>query len=305
VRFITIDKHKRLAPPSTAEPEFLTVTSGCLLTRDAGGGHGKGMKDQDLDRDIALALRLADAAGAAIRPYFRSGISADRKADASPVTLADRAAEEAMRVILAAEVPDDTVIGEEMGATPGTSGRSWVLDPIDGTTGFLAGRPLFGTLIALVVEGFPVLGVIDQPILGERWIGAVGRPTTLNGKPVRTRACGVLADAAIATTGPHYFDDHDGSHFMALAAQTDHKRMVMGGDCYNYAMLAIGQLDVVCEAGLKLHDWAALVPVVEGAGGTMADWNGEPLHVGSDGHVIAVGDPARLEDVVEALACGH
>lgn len=259
----------------------------------------------DFDREVALAMRLADAAGAAIRPHFRSGLAAERKSDASPVTLADRAAEEAMRLILKAESPADTVIGEEMGATPGASGRSWVLDPIDGTTGFLAGRPLFGTLIALVIKGFPVLGVIDQPILGERWVGVIGKPTLFNGKPVRTRPLAQLSDAALATTGPHYFDDHDGSHFMGLAAKTDHKRMVMGGDCYNYAMLAIGQLDLVCEAGLKLHDWAALVPIVEGAGGTMADWNGEPLHAGSDGHVIALGDPARLDDVVEALACAH
>ena len=258
-----------------------------------------------LDADIALAIRLAEAAGAAIRPYFRSESGAERKPDASPVTLADRAAEEAMRRILAAEVPQDTIIGEEFGATAGTSGRSWVLDPIDGTAGFLAGRPIFGTLIALVVEGWPVLGIIDQPILGERWIGATGQPTTLNGRAVRTRACRTLADATIATTGPHYFDDHDGAHFMALAARTDHRRMVMGGDCYNYAMLASGHIDLVCEANLKLHDWAALVPVVEGAGGTMCDWNGEPLHSGSSGHVLALGDPARLEDVVEALGCHH
>ena len=257
-----------------------------------------------LDDDIALALRLADAAGAAIRPYFRT-VGAERKDDATPVTLADRAAEEAMRALLKEHAPADTVIGEEFGTAAGTSRRSWVLDPIDGTAGFLAGRPLFGTLIALVVEGFPVLGVIDQPIAGERWLGVSGRPTTLNGKPVRTRACRALADATLATTGPHYFDDHDGAHFMGLAARTDHKRMVMGGDCYNYAMLATGQLDVVCEANLKLHDWAALVPVVEGAGGCMADWNGDPLHAGSDGHVIALGDPARLDDVVEALACNH
>ncbi len=257
-----------------------------------------------LDNDIALAIRLADAAGAVIRPYFRT-VTAERKSDATPVTLADRAAEEAMRRILTAEVPRDTVIGEEFGSVSGSSGRSWVLDPIDGTAGFLAGRPIFGTLIALMVEGFPVLGVIDQPITGERWIGAAGKPTTLNGKPVRTRPCRELSEATLATTGPHYFDDHDGGHFMSLAAQTDHKRMVMGGDCYNYAMLATGQLDVVCEAGLMIHDWAALVPIVEGAGGTMADWNGDPLHAGSDGHVIAVGDPARLDDVVEALACAH
>ena len=258
-----------------------------------------------MEADIALAQRLADAAREAIRPYFRTAMTSERKDDATPVTLADRAAEEAMRRILKAECPRDAVHGEEFGAEAGTSGRTWVLDPIDGTTGFLAGRPIFGTLIALVVEGWPVLGVIDQPIMGERWIGATGLPTTLNGKPARTRACRSLADAALATTGPHYFDDHDGGHFMALAAKTDHKRMVMGGDCYNYAMLASGHLDVVCEANLKLHDYAALVPIVEGAGGTMCDWNGDPLHAASSGHVLALGDPARLEDVVAALACRH
>ena len=259
----------------------------------------------NLENDIALAHRLADAAAAAIRPYFRSGLAAERKSDATPVTLADRAAEEAMRRLLKAEVPRDTIIGEEFAATNGDSGRSWVLDPIDGTVSFLAGRAIFGTLIALVVEGWPVLGLIDQPVLQERWLGATGQPTTFNGQPCRTRACPSLAEAALATTGPHYFDDHQGSHFMALAARTDHKRMMMGGDCYNYALLASGHIDLVCEANLKLHDWAALVPVIEGAGGTVCDWNGDPLHAGSDGHVLALGDPARVEDAVEALACGH
>jgi len=259
----------------------------------------------NLDADIALALRLADAAGEAIRPHFRAGLEPERKGDATPVTLADRAGEEAMRRILKAEVPRDTVIGEEFGATAGSSGRSWVLDPIDGTTSFLVGRPIFGTLIALVVEGWPVLGVIDQPILGERWLGAAGQPTLFNGRPARTRTCRALDEATLATTGPHYFDDHQGGHFMGLAAKTDHKRMVMGGDCYNYGLLASGHVDLVCEANLKLHDWAALVPIVEGAGGTMCDWSGDPLHAGSDGHVLALGDPARLEDVIEALACHH
>jgi len=257
------------------------------------------------EADIALALRLADAARGVITPYFRSLVDTESKDDASPVTIADREAEEAMRKILKAEVAQDSVWGEEFGVSEGTSGRQWVLDPIDGTCAFLAGRPIFGTLIALLVEGFPVLGIIDQPILGERWLGVTGRPTTFNGKPVRTRPCRELAAATIATTGPHYFDDHDGEHFMGLAAKTNHRRMVMGGDCYNYAMLAMGQLDIVCEAGLKLHDFAALAPIVEGAGGTLCDWNGDPLHAGSDGHVLALGDPARLEDVVEALACHH
>src|SRR5262245_11286226 len=132
----------------------------------------------NLEADIALALRLADAAGEAIRPHFRTGVASERKGDATPVTMADRAAEQAMRRILKAEVPRDSVIGEEFGASAGSSGRSWVLDPIDGTTSFLVGRPIFGTLIALVIEGWPVLGVIDQPILKERWVGAAGRPTT-------------------------------------------------------------------------------------------------------------------------------
>ncbi|MEW9854807.1 histidinol-phosphatase [Novosphingobium sp. M1R2S20] len=259
----------------------------------------------NLDAELALAARLADAAGAAIRPHFRSGLESESKSDASPVTVADRAAEEAVRRILKAEVPRDGVIGEEFGAEEGASGRTWVLDPIDGTVSFLAGRPIFGTLIALLVDGWPVLGIIDQPILQERWVGASGRPTRFNGKEARTRTCAKLAGATLATTGPQYFDDHQGEHFMALAARTDHKRMMMGGDCYNYGLLASGHLDLVCEAGLKLHDWAALVPVVEGAGGTMCDWNGEPLHAGSDGHVLAIGDPARLEDVIEAMTCHH
>lgn len=258
-----------------------------------------------IDTDLALAMRLAEAAGQAIRPHFRTGFDTERKGDSTPVTIADRAAEEAMRRILKAERPRDAIIGEEFGTEEGTSGRTWVLDPIDGTVSFIAGRPIFGTLIALLVDGWPVLGVIDQPILGERWIGASGLQTTFNGKPARTRACRELSDAMLATTGPQYFDDHEGEHFMALAAKTDHRRMMMGGDCYNYGLLASGHIDLVCEAGLKLHDWAALVPIVEGAGGTMCDWNGEPLHQDSDGHVLAIGDPARLEDVVEAMACHH
>ena len=255
----------------------------------------------NLFAEIVLAHRLADAARDAIRPHFREPVAAERKGDATPVTIADREAEQAMRRILTAEVPQDGVHGEEFGVTEGPSGRQWVLDPIDGTCAFLAGRAMFGTLIALLSDGFPILGVIDQPILGERWLGVAGHPTTLNGKPVGTRTCRELADATLATTGPQYFTQAEGDRFMALARNTDHKRMVMGGDCYNYALLATGFIDVVCESGLKLYDFAALVPVVEGAGGLMCDWNGEPLHAGSDGHVLAIGDPARLEDVLEAL----
>jgi inositol-phosphate phosphatase / L-galactose 1-phosphate phosphatase / histidinol-phosphatase len=255
--------------------------------------------------DIALANRLADAAGAAIRPFFRAEFVYEAKGDSSPVTEADRAAESAMRAILDAECPYDAIIGEEFGTKEGNSGRSWVLDPIDGTVSFMAGRPIFGTLISLLQDGWPVIGVIDQCISGERWIGAAGQETTLNVKPLRTRACRDLTDAVLASSGPQYFDDHSAEHFMALAAKTAHKRMLWGGDCYNYGLLAAGQIDLVVESGLKLHDFAALIPIVEGAGGMMCDWNGDPLHAASEGHVIALGDPARMEDVLEALACHH
>ena len=255
--------------------------------------------------DIDLAHQLADAAGAAIRPYFRGEHGAELKADRSPVTLADRAAEAVMRRILEAERSGDGILGEEYGEKRGISGRRWVLDPIDGTRSFTAGRAIFGTLIALVEDGWPVLGVIDQPIQRERWVGAAGRPTTFNGLPARTRPCAELEGATVATTSPHLFDDGDVPHFMALvaAASGGYPRQgpVYGGDCYNYGLLASGHLDIVCESGLQFYDFAALVPVVEGAGGRMCDWNGDPLTADSAGHVLAIGDPARAEEVLETM----
>lgn len=258
-----------------------------------------------MESDIMLATALADAAGAAIRPFFRGAIGLEDKDDASPVTLADRAAEEAMRALLKREVPRDGIIGEEFGKEREDASRVWVLDPIDGTTSFVAGRPIFGTLIALMQDGWPVLGIIDQPISGERWIGALGQKTLFNGKPATTRRCRSLDDAVLGTTSPHLFSEHEAEHFLSLAGQVARRRIIYGGDCYNYGLVASGHVDLVVEAGLKLHDFAALIPVIEGAGGTMSDWNGNPLHAGSGGDVIALGDPARLEDVMEALGHHH
>lgn len=257
-----------------------------------------------LKNEVALANRLADAAGDAIRPFFRADFEHEAKGDSSPVTEADRAAEAAMRAILDVECPEDAIIGEEFGEKEGTSGRAWVLDPIDGTVSFMAGRPIFGTLIALMVDSFPVMGVIDQSITGERWVGVTGEVTTLNHVPVSTRKCRELSNAVLASTGPQHFDSVRADHFMALAQKTAHQRIVWGGDCYNYGLLAAGQIDLVVESGLQLYDFAALVPIVEGAGGMMCDWNGEPLHAGSDGSIIALGEPARLEQVLEGLAGG-
>ena len=251
--------------------------------------------------DLILANALADAAGAVIRPLFRGQWSEERKDDRTYVTEADRAAEAAMRAIIEQRCPDDGIIGEEYGVRNEGAGRQWVLDPIDGTTSFIAGRPIFGTLIALMQDGWPVLGVIDQPIAGERWVGRIGEATTLNGKPATARPLRELSDAVLGTTSPHLFSGSDVDAFMGVAKSVAERKIIYGGDCYNYGLVASGHVDLVVEAGLKLHDFAALVPIVEGAGGIMSDWQGNPLDAGSDGRVIALGDPARLEDVLEAM----
>lgn len=255
--------------------------------------------------DLKLANALADAAGSAIRPLFRGDWAEERKGDATYVTEADRAAEAAMRAIIEKERPDDGIVGEEYGTRNEGAGRQWVLDPIDGTTSFIAGRPIFGTLIALLQDGWPVLGVIDQPIARERWVGRIGEGTTFNGKPAQVRPCKDLADAVLGTTTPHQFAGDDVDAFMGVAKSVAERKIIYGGDCYNYGLVASGHVDVVIEAGLQLYDYAALVPVVEGAGGTMSDWQGNPLDAGSaekdGGRVIALGDPARLDDVLEAM----
>ena len=252
------------------------------------------------DSDLLLAARLADAAGAAIRPFFRKPFAMEAKADLSPVTEADRAAEAAMRAILAEERPYDGVIGEEYGPDRPDAERVWVLDPIDGTRSFVAGRPIFGTLVALLDQTKPVLGMIDQPISGERWLGAAGQPSTLNGAPIRTRACDGIAQAHLATTGPGYFGPESWTAFERVRAAA--RDTLWGGDCYNYGLLAAGHLDLVIEDGLKLYDFAALVPIVEGAGGRMRDWCGKALDMHSDGRVIAAGDPRLIDLAIAVLA---
>jgi inositol-phosphate phosphatase/L-galactose 1-phosphate phosphatase/histidinol-phosphatase len=239
--------------------------------------------------DIELGEKLADAAGAIIRRHFRTRIAVEDKPDRTPVTIADRDAEAAMRRLIAKRFPDDGILGEEQGPVRAGAERVWVLDPIDGTKSFIAGIPLFGTLIALVENGVPVMGIVDQPILKERWVGAARRPTRLNGKPVKTRPCKNLGAASLYATSPDMFGA-DRAAFERLKAAVKTTRF--GADCYAYARLASGFIDLVVEADLKPYDYCALVPVVAGAGGSMTDWRGKPLGLHSDGRVIAAGDPA-------------
>jgi histidinol phosphatase-like enzyme (inositol monophosphatase family) len=255
----------------------------------------------DMDRLIAAAVAAADVAGAVIRPFFRARLAAEIKADRSPVTIADRSAEQAMRAVLAERFPDHGIEGEEYGIDRADAGLPWVLDPIDGTRAFITGRPVFGTLVALMDDDQSILGVIDQPVTGERWIGAAGRPTSfrgpLGGVP-GCRTCPVLAEAELSCTSPELL----GPHRTAWQRVADAVRRVSwGGDCYAYGLLALGQIDVIAEADLKVWDWAALLPVIEGAGGQMTDWRGQKLRRDGDGRALAVGDPALLETAAALL----
>lgn len=250
---------------------------------------------------LALANELADAAGAIVRRYFRQPIPVDDKSDLTPVTIADREAEAAMRRLIEVRFPEHGIFGEEEGRTRPDAEYQWVLDPIDGTKSFISGVPLFGTLIALAHRRRPVLGIIDQPIAGERWQGAQGHPSTLNGRPIRTRPCAALGTATLFTTSPDMFQGAEADAFQRLRAATKLTRY--GADCYAYALVATGFIDLVVESGLKPYDFCALVPVIEGAGGAVTDWQGKPLDLASDGHAVAAGD-ARLAAAARAALAG-
>lgn len=252
-------------------------------------------------RCTALAHELADVSGDIALSHFRKSVTVDAKADASPVTIADRDAEAAMRERIRKAFPDHGIIGEEHGREAADAEWVWTLDPIDGTVSFINGVPLFGTLIALLHRGTPWLGCINHPALRERWIGGAGAPTRLNGEPVRTRSCAGLKSATLYSTGPEYFEPDDLKAFDRLAAHVGRRRYG-GTDCYAYAMVAAGWTDMVCEKVSQLHDFAALGPVIAGAGGMVTDWAGNPLEIDSKGDVIAVGDARLLPDALKLLA---
>ncbi len=257
------------------------------------------------DSFIAFGERLAETARSVIRPLFRTPVAVDVKPDRSPVTRADREAEAAMRSLIAEAYPDHGVVGEEQGHDRPEASHVWVLDPVDGTKRFITANPLFGTLIALLHEGSPVLGIIDMPMLGERWIGASGRPTRrqspAGSAESRVRACPALDQAVLSASSPHMFEQH----FAAFERVRVAARMPLyGGDCYNYGLLADGFTDLVIEATMGPYDFLPLVPVVEGAGGVMTDWQGRPLDLHSDGRIVAAGD-RRVHGEALALLDGR
>jgi inositol-phosphate phosphatase/L-galactose 1-phosphate phosphatase/histidinol-phosphatase len=249
---------------------------------------------------VDLARRLTEVSRPILKRYYRKKLDIIDKADESPVTKADRECEAALREKINAAFPDHGIIGEEFGAERADAEHVWVLDPLDGTRSFITGRPLFGTLIALTRGGKPILGVIDMPILSDLFLGVAGQPSTLNGEVIRSRDCASLADAYFSTISPVWFQ---GEHLKPYERLRDGaKSTTFGGDCYQYGMVAAGFIDLVVERGLGIYDFAALVPVIEGAGGHITDWRGSPLTLQSKGDVIAAGDRRILEQTVATFA---
>lgn len=221
--------------------------------------------------------------------YFRTPLDVLTKNDESPVTIADRETETAMRHWLLQAHPTHGVLGEEYGRERMQAEYVWVLDPIDGTKSFITGSPLWGTLIALLHHGQPVLGLVDMPVLGERWFCQSGEAAQWNGRSVHVSGCRELAQARIYTTSPDTYGASDLHRFDMLSRRCVLRRY--GGDCYSYAQLAGGYVDLVVDTGLQPYDYMALVCLVEGAGGCITDWQGAPLTVVSDGRVVAAATP--------------
>jgi inositol-phosphate phosphatase/L-galactose 1-phosphate phosphatase/histidinol-phosphatase len=271
---------------------------------------------------ITFAHQLADVAGDAIRPYFGQHGAVETKGDHSPVTQADKAAETAIRAMIASAYPDHGIYGEEHGQTGLDKTYIWVIDPIDGTRAFIAGKKEWGTLIALCENGVPILGVLDQPITGERWVGVMGQPTLFypswregeaheaiqsllpeqkdglpryarnDGIEIKTRPCPSLAEAVISCT---YCAPPDDARFAALAAQC--KETIDGGDCYAYGLLTRGERDIVCDTALKPYDILALVPIIEGAGGKITGWDNAPVTLSNYSQIIACGNAKLWQQI--------
>jgi myo-inositol-1(or 4)-monophosphatase len=257
----------------------------------------------DFQSYIATAHALAERAGEVILPHFRNVGTVDDKggAEFDPVTAADRGAEAAIREMLAAAYPGHGVVGEEFEDTRTEAEFCWIIDPIDGTRSFIMGQPLWGTLIGLTAERVPVLGMMNQPYTGERFWSGETESYFARGDETRTihvRPCPVLDKAILASTAPELFDASEISRFETLSRAVRLRRF--GGDCYNYCLLALGQIDLVVEAGLKPFDILPLVPIIERAGGVVTTWDGADPSRG--GRIVAAGDRALHAAALEILS---
>lgn len=260
------------------------------------------MPDQKI---IEFANHLADLSAEIAKKYFRLPNGEIAKDDDSPVTQADREIEKTLRQEIIKNFPHHGIIGEEFGNHNEKADYVWVLDPIDGTSSFIIGRPIFGTLIALSYQKKPILGIMNQPITKERWLGIDGQGTWLNTSKLSTRqSCKELKDAVLCTTSPFFFQNEDAKLFHNLNSKTKYQQyggVVYGGDCYLYSLLASGFVDLVIDPGLKIYDYAALIPIIEMAGGVVSDWQGNKLELKSGTKMLAAANKIIHQKAIEAI----
>ncbi|OYR14953.1 inositol monophosphatase family protein [Brucella thiophenivorans] len=265
------------------------------------------MSTSELDHLVRFAAALADKARETLADESTSNENTvsdiEVKPDRSLVTKYDRAIEHRLRAEIRKRYPHHGIIGEEEGSVDAQASHVWVLDPIDGTAPFIVGIPVWGTLIALAIDGVPQVGVIDNPVLDTRWIGAAGQATQLNGQSVRCRPCASLATALMTNSNQDYMSADQLPALNALRRRTANR--VYGGACLNYGRLAEGRTDLAIDAGQQIYDFAPYRPIIEGAGGKITDWNGQPLTLSSNGTILAAGDERchtqALEVVVSSL----
>ena len=258
------------------------------------------MQHPALSVAIHAAHLMADAARRQALNYYRTPLEIITKEDASPVTMADRNTEAAMRAIVAQHCPQDGIYGEEYGQQQLDAAHLWVIDPIDGTRSFITASPLWGTLIAWLDQGTPALGLMDLPVLNERWFAVRGGGASCNGRPQHVSACRNLHEARISTTSPDIFSAAEWSVFDALSRKAQMRRF--GGDCYSYAQLAGGHIDAVIESGLQPYDYMAHVCIIEEAGGIMTDWHGNAPDIHGTGQIVVSATEALHQTLLQALA---
>lgn len=252
-----------------------------------------------LDAWVAFAEALADESRAMLGEAAANAPVVSIKPDRSFVTDLDERIEQRLRERIAARYPAHGIIGEEAGASlPGTA-LTWVLDPIDGTAPFIAGMPVYGTLIALMRDGVPIIGIIDQPATRDRWVGVTGRVTRHSAGPCATRACADLSSGILSASNPDFFTDEERPALDALRAATAWR--IYGGCCLAYGLLASGRTDVAIDTRLKLWDYAPFPPIIEGAGGLITDWQGRPLTAASGPQILAAGDKARHREALDLV----
>ncbi|MGO4404805.1 inositol monophosphatase family protein [Bosea sp. RAF48] len=248
---------------------------------------------------LAFALRMAAESGAILREAAAVRPDVEVKPDKSFVTALDARIERRLREMLADGFPAHGVLGEEEGPANPDAEHVWVLDPIDGTAAFIAGLPVYGTLIALMQAGEPIIGIIDHPATGDRWVGVRGSPTLFNGRPCRTRRCGSMQEAILSASNPDLFNDEERPALDAMRAATAWR--IWGGACMSFGLLASGRTDMSFDAGLKLWDFAPCRPIIEGAGGVITDWEGRPITRETGQRILAAGDPERHREMLNLV----